>query len=98
MAATGARHSGGGHAAALISRTESTKWLFQTVSVRGGSHYRLRAMALKDDAAVRETLLRVSWYASADGSGGQLSTADSQPLTADSPRFVFLDTGAVQAP
>ena len=98
MAATGARHSGGGHAAALISRTESTKWLFQTVSVRGGSHYRLRAMALKDDAAVRETLLRVSWYASADGSGGQLSTADSQPLTADSPRFAALDTGIVQAP
>jgi len=98
MAATSALHSEGGRAAALTSRTGSTKWLFQTVSVRGGSHYRLRAMALKDNPAVREALLRVSWYASADGSGGQLSTADSQPLTADSPRFVALDTGAVQAP
>jgi hypothetical protein len=98
MAATSTLHSGGGRAAALTSRTGSTKWLFQTVSVRGGSHYRLRAMALKDDIAVREALLRVSWYASADGSGGQLSTADSPPLTADSPRFVALDTGAVQAP
>ena len=98
MAATSAVHSEGGRAAALTSRTGSTKWLFQTVGVRGGSHYRLRAMALKDDAAVREALLRVSWYASSDGSGGQLSTADSQPLTADSPRFVALDTGAVQAP
>jgi len=98
MGATSALHSGGGRAAALTSRTGSTKWLFQTVSVRGGSHYRLRAMALKDDIAVRETLLRVSWYASADGSGGQLSTADSQPLTVDSPRFVALDTGAVLAP
>jgi hypothetical protein len=55
-------------------------------------------MALKNETAVREALLRVSWYASADGSGGQLSTADSPPLTADSPRFVALDTGAVQAP
>jgi len=98
MAAASAVHSEGVRAAALTSRTESTKWLFQTVSVRGGSHYRLRAMALKNDAALREALLRVSWYASADGSGGQLSTADSQPLTADSPRFVALDTGAVQAP
>ncbi len=98
MAAASAVHSEGDRAAALISRTESTKWLFQTVSVRGGSYYRLRAMALKNDSAVRETLLRVSWYASADGSGDQLSTADSQPLTTDSPRFVALDTGAVQAP
>ncbi|MDP2673520.1 MAG: hypothetical protein Q8Q00_01275 [Dehalococcoidia bacterium] len=98
MAATSAVHSEGGRAGALTSRTESTKWLFQTVIVRGGSHYRLRAMALKHDAALREALLRVSWYASADGSGGQLSTADSQPLTADSPRFVTLDTEAVQAP
>src|SRR3990172_12147460 len=55
-------------------------------------------MALKDDGGVGEALLRISWYASSDGSGGQLSTADSQPLRADSPRFVALDTGAVQAP
>ena len=98
MATTSSLHSGGGRAAALTSRTGSTKWLFQTISVRGGSHYRLRAMARKDDPAAREALLRVSWYASADGSGGQLSTADSQPLEADSPRFAPLDTGAVQAP
>jgi hypothetical protein len=98
MGAAGAIHSEGSRAAALTSRTESTKWLFQTVSVRGGSHYRLRAMALKNDAAARETLLRISWYASADGSGGQLSTTDSEPLSADSPPFVALDTGPVQAP
>ena len=98
MAAADAIQWEGRRAGALTSRTESTKWLFQTVSVRGGSHYRLRAMALKNDAAARETLLRISWYASADGSGGQLSTADSEPLTAGSPRFIALDTGAVQAP
>ena len=96
--AAAAIHSEGSRAAALTSRTESTKWLFQTVSVRGGSHYQLRAMALKNGSAAREALLRVSWYANADGSGGQLSTADSEPLTADAPRFIALDTGAVQAP
>jgi len=98
MATAAAVRYQGLRAAALTSRTESTKWLFQTVGVRGGSYYRLRAMALKSGAAVQETLLRVSWYASADGSGAQLATADSQPLTADSPRFAGLDTGPVQAP
>jgi len=98
MATAAAVRYQGLRAAALTSRTESTKWLFQTVSIRGASYYKLRAMALKGGAAVQETLLRVSWYASADGSGGQLGTADSQPLTADSPRFAGLDTGPVQAP
>ena len=98
MATTGAVRSQGDRSAVLTSRTQSTKWLFQTVRVRGGSYYRLRAMALNDDAGVLEALLRISWYASADGSGGQLSTADSQPLAEASARFVPLDTGAVQAP
>jgi hypothetical protein len=55
-------------------------------------------MTLKNGSSAREALLRVSWYVSTDGSGGQLSTADSELLAADSPRFVALDTGAVQAP
>ncbi len=88
----------GALSAALLSRTESTKWLYQTVSVEGGAHYQLRAMALKNDPAAREVLLRVSWYASADGSGSQLSTADSSALAKDSPEFVALDTGPVRAP
>jgi hypothetical protein len=98
MSAASAVHYRGRRAASLTSRTDSTKWLFETVSVRGGSYYRLQAMALKDDSDIRDILLRVSWYASADGSGRQLSTADSQPLTADAPRFVALDTPPVQAP
>ena len=55
-------------------------------------------MALKNDPAAREVLLRVSWYASADGSGSQLSTVDSSALAEDSPEFVALDTGPVRAP
>ena len=88
----------GQRSATLISHTGSTKWLYQSVSVQGGRHYRLTAKALKGDAGVKEVLLRLSWYASADGSGSQLDTADSEPLADDSPQFAGLDTGAVQAP
>ncbi len=98
MSTTSAVSAQGDRSAALVSRTESTKWLYQTVSVQGGSYYRLRAKALKNDPGVRETLLRVSWYESADGSGRQISTADSEALAKDSPRFASLDTGPVQAP
>ena len=98
MSASGATSSQGDLSASLLSRTESTKWLYQAVSVEGGSFYQLRAMALKNDPAAREVLLRVSWYASADGSGSQLSTVDSSALAEDSPGFVSLDTGPVRAP
>ena len=98
ISASGAASSEGDLSASLLSRTESTKWLYQAVSVEGGSYYQLRAMALKDDPAAREVLLRVSWYASADGSGSQLSTVDSSALAEDSPEFVALDTGPVRAP
>ncbi len=98
MSASSAVRAEGERSAALVSRTESTKWLYQTVSVKGGAYYRLQAKALKNDPRVRETLLRISWYESADGSGRQMDTADSKALAGDAPRFVSLDTGPVQAP
>lgn len=98
MSASSAVRAEGDRSAALVSRTESTKWLYQTVSVKGGAYYRLQAKALKNDPRVRETLLRISWYESADGSGRQMDTADSEALAGDAPRFVSLDTGPVQAP
>ncbi len=98
MSASNAFHAEGGRSAALVSRTASTKWIYQTVSVQGGAFYRLRAAALKNDPAVREALLRVSWYESADGSGSQIGTGDSPALVEGSPAFVMLDTGPVQAP
>ncbi len=98
ISASGAVSSEGALSASLLSRTESTKWLYQAVSVEGGLYYQLRAMALKNDPAAREVMLRVSWYASADGSGSQLSTVDSSALAEDSPEFVALDSGPVRAP
>ncbi|GAF72291.1 unnamed protein product, partial [marine sediment metagenome] len=98
MSASKAFHAEGERSAALVSRTASTKWIYQTVSVQGGAFYRLLAAALKNDPGVREALLRVSWYESADGSGSQIGTADSPALAEDSAGFVMLDTGPVQAP
>ena len=98
LASSETERAEGRRAAALLSRTASTKWLYQAVAVRGGAYYRLSAKALKGDPAAREVFLRVSWYASADGSGSQLSTDDSEPLAGDAATFVSLDTGPVQAP
>ncbi|OGO46811.1 MAG: hypothetical protein A2W34_01580 [Chloroflexi bacterium RBG_16_64_32] len=88
----------GERSAALASDTASTKWVYETLSVQGEAYYRLQALALKNDPGVREVLLRISWYDTTDGSGSQIGTADSEPLADDSPRFVALDTGPVQAP
>ena len=89
----------GQFAAALSSQTSSTKWAYQIVAVQGGSAYLLSAYALKADPAVTAAYLRLSWYASPDGSGQAIDIADSTAvLVDDSPEFRFLTTGAVVAP
>jgi hypothetical protein len=98
MSASKTFHAEGLRSVALVSRTTSTKWMYQTVRVGGGSFYRLQAAVLKNDPGVGEALLRVSWYESADGSGSQIDTVDSPALAEDSPSFVTLDTGPAQAP
>ncbi|HEU4758968.1 MAG TPA: hypothetical protein VFT91_03200 [Dehalococcoidia bacterium] len=87
----------GAHAAVFSSSTESTKWVYQTVAVQGGAHYRFDAQALIQDPAA-EAFLRVSWYASSDGSGQAISLADSAEIAGNTPVFQPLSTGAVQAP
>jgi len=89
----------GQYAAAFTSRTTSTKWAFQTVAVEGGEAYVLSGYALKNDANVGAAYLRLSWYASPDGSGKAIDSVDStMRLTDDSLSFRFLSTGAVVAP
>jgi hypothetical protein len=89
----------GQFAAAFTSRTASTKWAFQTVAVEGGEAYVLSGRALKNDANVEATYLRLSWYASPDGSGTAIDSVDSATrLTDDSPDFRLLSSGPVVAP
>jgi len=96
---TNAARFEGQFAAAFRSETSSTKWVYQTVTVQGGKAYILSGYALKDDPAVAAAYLRLSWYASPDGSGQAIDSADStEHLTDDSPEFRLLTTGAVVAP
>jgi hypothetical protein len=89
----------GQFAAAFTSRTTSTKWAYQTVAVQGGEAYVLSGYALKNDANVAAAYLRLSWYASPDGSGRLIDNVDSTTrLTDDSPEFRFLTSGPVAAP
>ncbi len=89
----------GWFAAAFTSRTTSTKWAFQTVTVEGGEAYVLSGYALKNDANVQGAYLRLSWYASPDGSGTAIDNVDSTTrLADDSPDFRFLTTDPVEAP
>ena len=88
----------GTSAGLLTSATESTKWAYQAVRVEAGRHYEF-AGHVQTDAEVREALLRISWYPTADTTGPALSTVDSTGTVAGgSAGFVFLTTGAVQAP
>jgi hypothetical protein len=89
----------GQFAAAFTSRTTSTKWAYQTLTVQGGATYVLSGYALKNDANVAAAYLRLSWYASSDGSGRLIDSVDSTTrLTDDSPEFRFLTSGPVPAP
>ena len=61
-----------------MSATSSTKWVYQTVTVEPESWYVLSAYVYHDDPLVESALLRVSWYASTDGSGAaeRLTTSE----------------------
>ena len=89
----------GARAARLTSDTDSTKWVFQTVLVAPGATYDFGAWLLHDDPGVRAAFIRVSWYASEDGSGSAIDSVDSAwALEAPSSQFRALSTGPVTAP
>jgi hypothetical protein len=81
----------------LTSATDSTKWAFQTVLVDPSLHYQFEGY-VGSDAGVLRAYLRISWYASGDGSGTALDTSDSTTTISGSSAFVYLSTGAVQPP
>jgi len=88
----------GNGAGCFASATASTKWVFQTVAVQPGEWYELDGYVLQNDPAVDAAWLRISWYASDDGSGSALSTTDSlEELTQPEPTFAHLTTGPVRA-
>ena len=87
----------GSRVAVLVSQTTATKWLYQTAPVSPGGWYEARAR-LQPGGAAEAGFVRVAWYASADGSGRQIATADSPPAAPGASAPVELATGALQAP
>jgi hypothetical protein len=86
--------AGGSYAGCLESDTASTKWLYQVVPVEGGAWYAATAQGRSIGPA--EAMIRVSWYASGDGSGSQLDQSESNITTSTS--WTALSTGPIQAP
>lgn len=90
---------GGERAARLESTTDSTKWLYQSVYIDPGGTYTFGAWLAIDGGNVRSAFLRVSWYASTDGSGPQIDSVDSmESLPGPSGGYRHLTTGPITAP
>jgi hypothetical protein len=85
----------GARSLSVLSRSESTKWAYQTVRVMPGAFY--QASGLAQAILGDEAFLRVAWYASDDGSGAAISSDDSTELAAGG-GFAILTTGPIQAP
>jgi len=89
----------GDHAAAFESYTDSTKWLYQTVPVAPEAWYTFSAYVCDNEPQVDSAFLRVSWFASGDGSGSAIGSSDSaQSLSEPITTYRQLTTGSVQAP
>ena len=94
---SGTRHTGA-LSGQLTSATTSTKWVYQTVIIDPNSGYELSGY-LMPQGNVKSAYLRISWYASFDGTGSALATDDSTvKLTFPANDFVFLTTGPVAPP
>jgi hypothetical protein len=92
-----ARHTGA-LSGQLTSATTSTKWVYQTVIIDPNSGYELSGY-LRPQGDVKTAYLRISWYASLDGTGSALATDDSTvKLTFPTNDFVYLTTGPVAPP
>lgn len=87
----------GSRALLLRSETASTKWVYQTVAVQAGAYYEASVDAFTASGA-EEVFLRLSWYASGDGSGTAIDSADSTVVSGDDGHFRRTTTGPVQAP
>jgi hypothetical protein len=97
IAATDTAHVDGYLALQFVSRTKSTKWAYQVVTVEAGRTYEFTAFSAVG-AGTPQTFLRASWYASADGTGSLITSQDSPETSSATAAFQHLSTGAIQAP
>jgi hypothetical protein len=97
MAATDTAHVDGDLAMQLVSRTSSTKWAYQVVTVEAGRTYDFAGFTAAGPGT-DEAFLRVSWYASTDGAGSMIASEDSPSASSATAAFQHLSTGAIEAP
>ena len=88
---------GGSRLLALTSQGSATAWLHQSFAVEGGRWYEA-AGRLRPGSDAGLARIRVAWYASEDGSGPQLATADSDELSGSSDLLAAVSTGRIRAP
>ena len=94
---------GRGQSLVLTADDASTVWVQQTVAVTPRGWFAASALLAPLDG-IEAAWVRVAWYASADGSGAQLSTEDSPAVTSSAPAAIVrsayevVSTGPVQAP
>ena len=89
----------GSFAGAFSSSTDSTKWVYQPLSVDPGRSYAFHGFVLKNGPSDSTVLLRISWYSAPDASGSSLGSIDSpESLYGSDPSFRYLSTGSVTAP
>src|SRR5690606_34030852 len=82
----------GASAVELSSATDTVRWVHQAVGVQPNSWYRVDVQARRQNGT-GEVFIRVSWYASFDGSGSYIEQVDS-PITT-SPGWTLLSTGPI---
>lgn len=88
----------GAAAGELYSNTASTKWAYQVARIDPSRVYEF-AGYLHGGPGVSRAYLRVSWYASGDGSGRALATSDSTAaIDSNHDGWVYLTTGPVLPP
>ena len=71
--------------------------MHQSFAVEGGRWYEA-AGRLRPGSNAGLARIRVAWYASEDGSGPQLATADSDELSGSSDLLAAVSTGRIRAP
>jgi hypothetical protein len=88
---------GGSHAGRLTSTTTATKWAYQTVLVDASRTYEFSGFVSAGDG-IRQAYLRISWYATADGSSTATSDSDSVSTIDAAGTYAALSTGPVTPP
>jgi hypothetical protein len=99
LSRSGAFPRSGSFAGVFSSSTDSTKWVYQSVSVEPGRSYAFHGFVLKNGPADSIVVLRISWYSSPDASGSSVASSDSpESLSGSDASFRYLSTGSVTAP